>query len=201
MSETSTTTAVASQYAARVTDDLEHNAKEQERIGAEIATLQEKLTTLRRDHRVLLNIRQALADSASAPATEDATVPAARENTADSPAGRRQRARKPSVKKTTGAKSTAKKKEGPTLVELVRRHLGEESEPRSVTEVAAALSQAHPDRSIRATVVRNTLEGLVARQWAQRTKQGASVYYIVADSTEPGTTTEPSAQAETADHL
>ncbi|WP_324606211.1 BlaI/MecI/CopY family transcriptional regulator [Streptomyces sp. NRRL B-24720] len=59
----------------------------------------------------------------------------------------------------------------------------EESEPRSATEISAALTQDHPDRGVKTTVVRTTLEGLVAKSQAQRTKQGSSVFYTAtADS-------------------
>ncbi|MFF7602942.1 MULTISPECIES: hypothetical protein [Streptomyces] len=36
----------------------------------------------------------------------------------------------------------------PTLVELIRGHLEQESDPRSAAEIAIALTQAHPDRSV-----------------------------------------------------
>ncbi|MET8638893.1 hypothetical protein [Streptomyces sp. NPDC004680] len=78
--------------------------------------------------------------------------------------------------KTAGKVETAKAAL-PTLVELIRRHLTEQSEPRSAAEVTTALDQAHPERGIKTTVVRTTLENLVARTQAHRTKQGSSVYY------------------------
>lgn len=100
---------------------------------------------------------------------------------------RKTAARTASGKSATSEKSTRKppaaKAEGPKLVELVRRHLGEQNEPRSAAEVAGALGQAHPERAIKTTVVRSTLEGLVARNQAQRTKQGSSVFYTTPDST------------------
>ncbi|MCS0605413.1 hypothetical protein NX794_30040 [Streptomyces sp. LP11] len=70
----------------------------------------------------------------------------------------------------------------PTLVELVRGHLAQQSEPRSAAEVAEALTKAHPDREIQTKVIRTTLENLVARNSAQRTKQGTSVFYTVPDT-------------------
>ncbi|MEY9484462.1 hypothetical protein RKD26_000256 [Streptomyces calvus] len=82
----------------------------------------------------------------------------------------------------TSRAAKAAKAEGPKLVELVRGHLAEHREPRSAAEVATALGQAHPDRTIRTTVVRSTLEGLVARNQAQRTKQGTSVFYTAPDA-------------------
>ncbi len=79
----------------------------------------------------------------------------------------------------------------------MRAHLAEQSEPRSAAEVATALGRANTGRSIKTTVVRTTLEGLVARNQAQRTKQGTSVYYTAADAPrateqqDPGAETEP----------
>jgi predicted transcriptional regulator len=72
----------------------------------------------------------------------------------------------------------------PTLVELVRSHLTEQSEPHSAAEVATALDKAHPERGIKTTVVRTTLEGLVAKNQAQRTKQGSSVFYTAPSAAE-----------------
>lgn len=80
---------------------------------------------------------------------------------------------KKSAAKAEGATKAAK----PTLVELIRRHLAESKEPRSATEISAALGQAHPDRRISTKVVRVTLEGLVAKSRAERGKQGKSVFY------------------------
>ncbi|BBJ37295.1 hypothetical protein SSPO_000130 [Streptomyces antimycoticus] len=42
---------------------------------------------------------------------------------------------------------------------------------RSAAEVTTALTQTLPDREIKATVVRSTLEALVAKGQAHRTKQ------------------------------
>ncbi|WND32900.1 hypothetical protein RI578_42005 (plasmid) [Streptomyces sp. BB1-1-1] len=214
MLETSNTTEVASQYAVQVASDLERNAKEQERIGADIATLQEKLTALQQDHNVLVNIQQALAGTVPAPAAESTTVPSPRKKTAVEPTGSRRSqtarttasrgrtaAKEPvAAKKARAAKAPAKakaaKSDAPTLVELVRRHLAAQSEPRSAAEVSAGLNQAHPERAVQTTVVRNTLEGLVAKQRAQRTKQGSSVYYTATGGPEPVAGSEGAAQAE-----
>lgn len=261
MSENTNTTPsseLTSQYIAQVTGDLEANVKEQERIGVEIAALQEQLTSLRRDHALLVSMQQALgiATPSTAPATTAPPAPALPESApAPVPAPRGKASAKKSaaapkavratkraasggtatakptepaadaVTKLTGkntgksadkttatstartaakptaktptktaakttAKTTAKagKAAGaggsragqPTLVELVRAHLSAQTEPRSAAEVTTALGQAHPDRRIQNTVVRTTLEGLVARNQAQRSKQGTSVFYTAA---------------------
>ncbi|MCZ9351937.1 hypothetical protein NGM36_19535 [Streptomyces mutabilis] len=244
MSESTTqpATELASQYSLQVTDDLERNIKEQERIGAEITALQQQLAALQHDHALLVNMQQALgitsapSQPATAPepaaATDSAGVPAPRDGAATEPAaGKRTRGRKaaaapkraaapkpgakPAAKSATRSKPAAKaaperaakattkaagkpaaKKPSsrtasaeqaaaqPTLVELVRTHLTEQSEPRSAAEVATALGRANSERTIKTTVVRTTLEGLVARNQAQRTKQGTSVYYTATDAPE-----------------
>ncbi|MEU6657118.1 hypothetical protein ABZ904_49555 [Streptomyces sp. NPDC046900] len=193
MSESTTaTTGLTSQYTAQVTSDLERNAKEQERISTDIAALQEQLAALQHDHSVLVNVQQVLGVSPTplqpAAAPDSSTVPAPRnKKTAGEPgAAKRTRAKKATDTGTAAQKSAAKKpasKTGapkgvlPTLVELVRSHLTEQSDPRSAADVATALDTAHPERGIKTTVVRTTLENLVAKNKAQRTKQGSSVYY------------------------
>lgn len=236
MSDTTTATDLASQYTAQVAGDLEYNVKEQERVSAEIAALQEQLAALQRDHSVLVNMQQALgtASPAQSPATapDSAAVPAprgkatakagtakparakkdagAREHTTDGKAD----GRKPAGGKSAGTpastsadksapetaagkpapKATSTKTDQPTLVELVRRHLAEQREPRSAAEITTALGQAHPERGIKTTVVRTTLEGLVAKNHAQRTKQGSSVFYTATDA--PERTAAPEAHPE-----
>ncbi|MER6420971.1 hypothetical protein [Streptomyces sp. NPDC001137] len=210
MSENTTaSTELTSQYAAQVTSDLERNLKEQERVSGEIAALQEQLTTLQHDHTVLMNMQQALGitlrSDKPASAPEQAAVPAPRKKAAkrssgttratkSSAAPSRSRTRKSAAKAPVEATTTTQ----PSLVDLIRQHLAEQSEPRSTAEVAAALDQAHPDRGIKSTVVRTTLENLVARGQAQRTKQGNSVYYVAPDSrrSTPSSPTESQQQEE-----
>jgi len=202
MSESTTVaTGLTSQYIAQVAGDLESNLKEQERIGAEIAALQQQLTALQQDHSVLVNIQQALGvtrEPEEPSATDDsAAAPAPQQKTEATPPGKR-RARKTTAPQETTATKPATPKAGttkaqPTLVELIRRHLAEQGEPRSAAEISTALGQAHPERGIKTKVVRVTLEGLVAKSQAQRTKQGASVYYTAPDAPEP-TTAAPTGQ-------
>ncbi|MEV8314900.1 hypothetical protein AB0Q95_12060 [Streptomyces sp. NPDC059900] len=198
------TAGVQAQYAVRVAEDLENNRKEQERIGTEVATLQEQLQELEADHAVLLSMQQALGSPAAAPeaaakkASPRKAVPAPRTGTNNSGAARAKKPAaakakdKPAAKpKEKAAKSTPKaaaKKPaaaaaattGPTLVELIDNHLGQQKEPRSAAEITTALAKARPDRALKTTVVRTTVEGLVAKGRALRTKQGSSVFYTAA---------------------
>ncbi|MEU6355211.1 hypothetical protein ABZ896_38860 [Streptomyces sp. NPDC047072] len=203
--KTTSATELTSQYITQVTGDLDRNVKEQDRIHEEIASLQEQLAALQHDHTVLVNMQQALgiAGPPAKPtiAPESAAVPSPRQPASAAPSASR-KARKTAAAKTaatpasTVAKkpaaktATAQKTAQPTLVELIRRHLAEQSEPRSAAEIAAALGQAHPERGIKTKVVRVTLEGLVAKSRAERTKQGASVYYTAPDAPEPAVATE-----------
>ncbi|MFE6886724.1 hypothetical protein [Streptomyces sp. NPDC057694] len=196
---------VQDRYAARVDADLETNRKEQERVSADVAALQQQLHALENDHAVLLNMQQALSSPTTPAAATKATphkkaparkevVPAPRAGTKTSGAARAKKATAAKDKTAQGASKAAAKKPaapatGPTLVELVEGHLGRQSEPRSAAEITTALAQAHPERTIKTTVVRTTVEGLVAKHRAQRTKQGSSVFY---------TATAPTGQAAAA---
>ncbi|MFC4468628.1 hypothetical protein ACFPH6_29550 [Streptomyces xiangluensis] len=211
---TSTATELTSHYLAQVVGDLDRNTKEQERIRAEISALQEQLLALQHDHTVLENMQRALGpDAPTQPAQpEDAAAPgapstprrkrpkAATESGTGKRAGTKKAAgaqggttatKKPKAQPKAQpkgepiAKAEASKPVQPTLVELIRRHLGEQSEPRSAAEIATALGQAHPERRIKSTVIRTSLEGLVAKSQAHRTKQGSSVFYTAPDAPEP----------------
>lgn len=206
---TAPATELTSQYVAQVTNDLDRNAKEQDRISAEIASLQEQLAAVQHDHTVLVNVQQALGvtQAPAQPAAEDqnAAVPSPRQKTGAARGGK-QKARNPTTtpKKTAAKKPAAKpadaaKAAQPTLVELIRRHLLELKEPRSAAEISATLDQAHPERQIAAKVVRVTLEGLVAKSQAERTKQGRSVFYT-APAPKSAEAPETEAQPAEADH-
>ncbi|MFJ9724909.1 hypothetical protein ACIRP3_19380 [Streptomyces sp. NPDC101209] len=213
MSETTTsTTELTSQYSTQVAGDLERNLKEQERVQGEIEALQAQLTALQQDQTVLVNIQQALGGPATAvePQPEAvATVPAPRKRkTSAAPAAAKPaRARKSSASsrksaaparkraaKKSAAASPAAQAPSTKLVDLVREHLAGLNEPRSAAEIATSLEQQHPEREFKAKIVRLTLEGLVAKNQAQRTKQGRSVFYTTPETSEPAQQNEQAEQ-------
>ncbi|MBK3640997.1 hypothetical protein [Streptomyces sp. MBT33] len=214
MSETTTnTTELTSQYSTQVAGDLERNLKEQERVQGEIEALQATLSALQQDQTVLVNIQQALGVPAAPvepelkpePEPEPeavAAVPAPRKRkTAAAPAaGKQARAGKSSAParkragKKAAAASPAAQSPSTKLVDLVRDHLAGLNEPRSAAEIATSLEQQHPERDFKAKIVRLTLEGLVAKNQAQRTKQGRSVFYTTPENAEPGQQDEPAEQ-------
>ncbi|MFJ8802770.1 hypothetical protein [Streptomyces sp. NPDC102487] len=182
MSEVQThSTDLAAQYVAQVEADLDRNAKEQARVSADLEALQAQLHALQHDHGVLVNIQQALnGRSASgvapmAPAKSEQGKARKVVTVAAKKSGRKQTT---ATKQTTKAAKTVTTSVGrPSLVALVRGQLEKENEPRSAAEITTVLAQAHPGRNIKATVVRTTVENLVAKSQAVRTKQGSSVFY------------------------
>ncbi|MEU7207980.1 hypothetical protein AB0B06_06205 [Streptomyces sp. NPDC044989] len=100
--------------------------------------------------------------------------------------------------KAAGKSAAQKASSRPTLVELVREHLAGQREPRSAAEVTAALGEAHSGRAVKTTVVRTTLEGLVAKNQAQRTKQGTSVYYSATEAPAPARQQDSAAESASA---
>lgn len=197
-------TELTSQYTAQVTGDIERNTKERERLGTEIEALQEQLRALQHDHTVLVSVQQALGGGSAAPAEPAAKAPAATPSV-PAQASAQSKRNKPKKAVATSAKKAAAKKPAakassakapttaakPTLVDLIRGHLEQQSEPRSAAEITSALAQTHSDRGIKVTVVRNTLEGLVAKSHVHRTKQGASVFYTAATSAEQAAADAP----------
>ncbi|WP_328673377.1 hypothetical protein [Streptomyces sp. NBC_00328] len=206
MPDTKTPTELTSQYTAQVVADLERNAKEQERIGGEMEALQEQLNALRHDHAVLTNLHQALgattAPVETGPEPTAATSVPRQKTPGKSAEGKRRTRKADSAKATTARTSAAGKPAAeaastqPTLIELIRRYLTEQREPRSAAEVSTALGQTHPERRIQTNVVRTTLENLVAKSHAHRAKQGTSVFYTAVDAEEPTPGTEQPAKAK-----
>ncbi|TQJ85569.1 hypothetical protein [Streptomyces sp. SLBN-31] len=212
MSETTTnTTELTSQYSTQVAGDLERNLKEQERVQGEIDALQAQLSALQQDQTVLVNIQQALGVPATPVEPEPelkpepeavAAVPSPRKRkTSAAPStGKQARARKSSApaRKRAAKKSAAASPAAPSpstkLVDLVREHLTGLNEPRSAAEIADSLQQQHPEREFKAKIVRLTLEGLVAKNQAQRTKQGRSVFYTTPETAEPAAQQDESAE-------
>ncbi|MFE8992874.1 hypothetical protein ACFYMI_34625 [Streptomyces collinus] len=153
--------------------------------------------------------KQKARKSTATPAKKAARKPATGKHAAAKPATGKTAAAKPATGEPAVAKPAAKKPAAkstdsakapePTLVELIRRHLAEQKEPRSAAEISTALGDAHPHRGIAAKVVRVTLEGLVAKSQAERSKQGRSVFYT-APASEPAAASETEAQPQGADN-
>jgi hypothetical protein len=189
-------TGLQSEYTDRVRADLEHNEAEQNRVRQEIEVLQAELVRLETDYELLRKMSVALGAG-----VETSSVPAPRAGR--KPAGSA-RAGKPGKKTASSGKTAAEKSStpvgramakkrtartavaggrkpaadgSPALGDLIHGHLTAGEEPRTATEIAQALAEAHPGRNTGVNLVRTTTERLVARGRAERVKQGSTVYY------------------------
>ncbi|MER7699734.1 MULTISPECIES: hypothetical protein [unclassified Streptomyces] len=185
MSETLPGPSITADYSQRVADDLSANRDEQERVRAELARLQDELVRLEDSEHVLTKMQEVLGGTPKQAAKQGkgrkgAAVPAARGSNSRKAAGKTAAATGPkaSEKALRPKKAVTPKKAGePTWLELTTDHLKGQSEPRSAAEVAASLTEAHPERAVQVAVVRNSLEQGVAQGLLERSKQGRSVFY------------------------
>ncbi|MEV7906963.1 hypothetical protein [Streptomyces anulatus] len=170
---------VTADYAQRVADDLSANRSDQERVRSELARLQDELVRLEDSEQVLTKMQEVLGGTPKQAAKQGkgrkgTAVPAARGSNSKTAAGKSAA----SAGREASKKTVSPKKAGePTWLELTTAYLGGQSEPRSAAEVAAALAEAHPERTVQVTVVRNSLEQGVAQGLLERSKQGRSVFY------------------------
>jgi len=170
---------VTADYAQRVADDLSANRGEQERVRSELDRLRDELVRLEESEQVLTKMQDVLGGAPKqtakqAKSRKSAAVPAARRSNAKTAGG------KPGAadgRKAAKKSASAKKPGEATWLELATAYLGGQGEPRSAAEVSDALTEAHPERTVQVTVVRNALEQGIAQGLLERTKQGRSVFY------------------------
>lgn len=185
--ESDTSDTLKSQYAQRISSDLQKNTEEQERIRKEMVSLQESLSGLEKDHELLVGMQTALGGSAAVPGPRRTEKAAAKKTT-----GRAASAKKSSGPKPAAGATSGGEKQGPSIVKLSYQHLSEQSEPRTVGEIAEELIAAHPSRKINRNNVRTAMEGLVARSRAERSLQGSTVYYTAIKAGSSESTDTPS---------
>ncbi|MGW6954150.1 hypothetical protein [Streptomyces chartreusis] len=152
-------------YAATVEEDLELVAKERERIGLEIAALQDRLRILERDEAWLAGMRETLG---SRPAGAESVPPVAPVVAAS-----------PAEVSEASLDTVAAGKE-PTLRELIVAELVRHGGPCSSHDVTRALDRAHPRRRIKEPGMRHALEALAKQGRVLRVKRGSRVFYVAA---------------------
>ncbi|MBF6048481.1 hypothetical protein GO001_25280 [Streptomyces sp. NRRL B-1677] len=176
-----TANSLTDQYTAQVTADIERVSKEREQVRSEISALQQRLETLEADHQQLLKLQVTLTGEPVAtvqPSPSDAAVEPEADKKPDAKVPR-PRSSQPPAPARAGRRGTKAARGEVTWGEIVSSYLAGQQGPQSVAEITNGVSAAHPARTVQATVVRNTLEALVARGKAQRSKQGRSVNYSV----------------------
>ncbi|MGV9253611.1 hypothetical protein [Streptomyces sp. NPDC003697] len=106
--------------------------------------------------------------------------------------------KKVTAKKTSaqaaGAKSAVSTAATPALGVLLKAILdGHAGEPRTALEIGEELERRYPERARNVTIVRNTLERLVAKGEIERTRQKRTVLYSSTDRSAAQTVTDGSA--------
>ena len=142
------------QYLSKVAADLKSIDLERGRIRTQIEELQLQLAELDGDYGALVDVQRTLSEQQEMPSP-------VRGGQGSSEAG--------SVLPSAAGRQT--------LRDLVREYLGSLQEPAAAADVANTLARRNPQRSVQVPVVRNTLEGLVAKGLAVRSKQDRLVFY------------------------
>ncbi|KOG54404.1 hypothetical protein ADK76_23320 [Streptomyces griseoflavus] len=159
-------------YATRLSEDLDHNAREEERIHAEFARLQQQLVALHEDRAFLVGLQRTL----------EVDVPV------NPVTGETDRETRVSGVVAGQPKSSADGKTAvrrPALGDLARDYLQQRGQPCSAGEATAALAEAQPERRVKVEAVRTALETLVTKGLVRRGKQDKSVSYSVAGEGDP----------------
>ncbi|WP_162890054.1 hypothetical protein [Streptomyces olivoreticuli] len=201
---------IQARYAAQFAADLENNEKEQESLRARLEQLAEEHVWLSGMRGTVAGEKDAPGDAAgsadgaaSAAAAGNVPRPRRAKKAADAPGRRKKPAQAKSAETPKAAEGRTRKSDGPTLGELVLGLLTQHHQPRMVSEVVNELGQAHPERTVSAQVVRNTVEALVAKGRLDRERKQGSVFYTAPTGTASETVptspvSEPAATAEKA---
>ncbi|MGI3224989.1 hypothetical protein ACRJ4B_14790 [Streptomyces sp. GTA36] len=166
-------------YASTVEEDLELVAKERERIGLEIAALQDRLRVLENGEAWLVGMRETLG---SRPAGAASVPVVAAPSAAGSETARDTVAGGAAEDQTAAVRATIEGAAGkePTLRELVVAELVRHDGPCSSHDVTRALDRAHPRRRIKEPAMRHALEALAKQGRVRRVKRGSRVFYVAA---------------------
>ncbi|WP_328492236.1 hypothetical protein OHS59_05355 [Streptomyces sp. NBC_00414] len=152
----SAATELKTQYAAQVSADLERNTKEQERISAEVAALQEQLSALEHDQTLLAELQRALGGdtkggSASAPSVpRQATAGGRKKATATKAAPK---SAPKSIARPTGAKATSTATAKSASKSAVSKPAAKPAAKSAAVKTDAAKADASKPAAVKPTLV------------------------------------------------
>ncbi|MEC4018590.1 hypothetical protein [Streptomyces sp. H27-D2] len=179
-----TSQSLQAEYEAKLAADLERNAAERERLTEQMAVFEKELKVLERNRAMLLEMQQAVGSAGTATDADTAENKSAPRTSGESKVPKARQAKGAKAAKGRTAASAAKTRtedagaqKPPSLVQLVRDYLAGQSEPKSAAEVAADVTERHPERTVTVNAIRTALEALVAKSAVRRAPQGKSVYY------------------------
>ncbi|MFI0508203.1 hypothetical protein RKD19_000246 [Streptomyces canus] len=172
MPNKSASTTVRTRYIEQAVSDLEENRRQQQ-------DLTDRLDTLRQEETLLLNILSLAEESAKVPEQAQGEESSSSHIPSESavPAAATPRQGRSAGKRPGGGSRRPGKQHRPLLKDLLLDILKGYDEPRHAAELRDELMSKHPERIPTPQVVRNTLEGLVAKGLVERYKQGRSVMY------------------------
>ncbi|WP_431964778.1 hypothetical protein [Actinacidiphila sp. bgisy160] len=199
---------IQDRYATRLAEDLDNNANEREKVRVQLAELQNRLAQLEQEREWLTHLQGTVAGAPSVampaqpageatagdetgqpevtPAAQPVPRPRGRKKPAGEPTAHKARKRTAAPEDVRKPKRATSRSSEPTLRSLVADILAASSEPRMVSEFVDTLAKQHPSRATpSAPVVRNTLEALVAKGLAERSRQQGSVFYTPASVPAP----------------
>lgn len=168
-------------YTDQAVADLEENRRRQ-------AELRSHLEVLRQEEQLLLDILnltgKPAANPGAAPPSEATESPSASSSATPAPTEPSPDALAPAGDLPVPSKPEQRRggAQQPLLKEILLDLLSAHNEPRTAKEVWRECLQKQPDRSSSNQVVRNTLEGLVARGLVTRHKQKRTVMYTLTEA-------------------
>ncbi|MEV5279749.1 hypothetical protein ACFYMW_25785 [Streptomyces sp. NPDC006692] len=207
MSDPAQSATLYTQYTSKVDDDLAALENEHAGLVARLAQVERDLDLLRKMKALFASDGDGGQEPAAtagedrgleAPSHEPSTTKTvkkaaakkAAKSTAETPPTdtKKTTAKKTTAKKTAASKTTARAAKeaesaaaGPSNRQLILEYLTEIGEPRSSSEVAKELSSRHEEFNSSIAATREALEALVARHKVERTTQGRSVFYGLAN--------------------
>ncbi|MEU2339639.1 hypothetical protein AB0926_32355 [Streptomyces griseoincarnatus] len=167
---------VRSRYMEQAAADLEENLRQQQELARQIDALREEETLLK-SILDLAGHSEAMPEQAQEESTPRPSRAPSRGAPPSAERGRRRETAAPQQRGRKARQSAATLR--PLLQDLLLELLKGHAEPCPAHELREELLRAHPDRTPTPQVVRNTLEGLVAKGLIERHKQNRSVLYTV----------------------
>jgi hypothetical protein len=179
------TATLRSRYVEQAASDLKEVRRQQHELAERIKVLQQEEALLVEILSLVERIPAQEAPSLPEQARDEPTAGSAGSSAGASAPDREAAGRATGTAASPGSTPADRAKRSPQqplLGDLLRQLLSSHEEPRLARELRDELLERHPDRTPTPQVVRNTLEGLVAKGAVRRHRQQRSVMYSLVQS-------------------